>query len=206
MENENQKITLKAYEETVQKYADMSPTIVAGDVKKFIDELLTGKTFRPKNVFEIGSGTGRDADYMESLGVNVIRTDAVKGFIDYQSLRGKSVWKLDILENAIPGFYEAIFANGVFLHFTEEQFSIALQKVWDALVPGGYFAFSMKLGNGEKYSSHKIGVPRYFKYWEEYALVKIIQKQGFLIDYTLTSFDEKWILMTAFKNEFPMSD
>jgi hypothetical protein len=64
----------------------------------------------------------------------------------------------------------------------------------------------MKLGNGEKYSSHKIGVPRYFKYWEEYALVKIIQKQGFLIDYTLTSFDEKWILMTAFKNEFPMSD
>src|SRR5687768_15027800 len=42
-------------------------------------------------VLELGSGTGRDADFVESLGPRVRRTDVTRGFIDLQAKRGKQV-------------------------------------------------------------------------------------------------------------------
>ena len=55
------------------------------------------------NVLEIGSGPGRDADFLERLGVIVRRTDATKAFLDLQRARGKHGDLLNVLTDEIGG-------------------------------------------------------------------------------------------------------
>jgi protein-L-isoaspartate O-methyltransferase len=71
--------TLAAYRSTVEEYvrgtAHAGPAVTA-----YLDQvagLAAGGT-----VLELGSGPGRDADYLESRGAHVVRTDATPGFVD----------------------------------------------------------------------------------------------------------------------------
>src|SRR5688500_1163558 len=48
-------------------------------------------------VLEIGSGPGWDADFLETLGIDVHRTDAAAAFCDFQAERGKRCDPLDLL-------------------------------------------------------------------------------------------------------------
>jgi SAM-dependent methyltransferase len=95
-------------------------------------------------VLEIGSASGRDADFIESLGPKVRRTDITRGFIELQSKRGKQVDYLDILTSDYDGPYDAIFAMCVMLHVAPDATDTVLAKVADALKPNGVFLVSVR--------------------------------------------------------------
>src|SRR5688500_1912918 len=58
---------------------------------------------RGGSVLEIGSGPGRDADVVESLGAVVRRTDAAQAFVDLMAERGKQADRLNVVTDELGG-------------------------------------------------------------------------------------------------------
>ncbi|MEI9422472.1 class I SAM-dependent methyltransferase [Mesorhizobium sp. Cs1299R1N1] len=100
-------------------------------------------------VLEIGSGPGRDADFLEGLGVKVRRTDATRRFLDLQAERGKTGELLDVITDELGGPYDAVVALAVLIHVPRDQIDQVLAKIARSLRPGGAFVVSMRDGDGE---------------------------------------------------------
>jgi len=96
------------------------------------------------SVVEIGSGTGRDANFVESLGVRVCRTDATEAFIALQAERGQPVQKLNLLSDALPEGVGGVLAMCVLLHVPRDETDAVLRKVSAALAPSGVFLVSVR--------------------------------------------------------------
>lgn len=100
-------------------------------------------------ILEIGSGPGRDADFLEGLGVKVRRTDATRRFLELQAARGKTGDLLDVITDELGGPYDAVVALAVLIHVPRDQIDPVLEKIARALRPGGASVVSMRDGDGE---------------------------------------------------------
>lgn len=95
---------------------------------------------------ELGSGTGRDADYLESRGgISVRRTDAVSGFVKALRKKGYAADKLNALTDDLGGPYSMVFANGVFPHFSDAQAQHVMTKAYNSLASDGLLVVSFKI-------------------------------------------------------------
>lgn len=174
----NNDVTVRTYEGHVQEYIDGTPQEVSGFIKDWIDESLAGV---PKNgaILELGSGFGRDADYIEQKGYNILRTDATHGFVDLLRQQGHEAHDLNAITDDLGGPYDMVFADAVLLHFETADFKAVVKKACDSLVNGGIFAFTVKKGEGEEWSTAKLGEPRYFRYWEHDGLEFALEEANF---------------------------
>ena len=179
-ENSNAE-TLLAYENNLQAFLDNTPKTVSGDVQNWLEWSVGGKDMT-SSILELGSGPGRDADYIESLGYTVQRSDAADSFIKSMEERGHSVQRINALTDEISGPYDLILANCVFLHFTPAEFSTVLDKLSGSLSPGGTLAFSLKRGEGSEWSSKKVNAPRFFQYWTQDSLKELLNSHGYTIN------------------------
>lgn len=170
--------TLQSYEAHVGDYISGTSDVVSGPSKDWIDAALNGL---PKDsaILELGSAFGRDAAYIERQGYCVECSDAAQGFLDHLKRNGFRARRLDVLIDPLPAAWDLIIANAVFLHFTPTEFAAALAKTSNALAPQGRFAFSLKQGDGEEWSSAKLNAPRYFCYWQTEALPPLLEQAGF---------------------------
>ncbi len=171
-------LTLRSYELSIQEYIDGTAAEVSGSFKTWMDQTLS---FLPANaqIIEIGSGFGRDAKYVESCGFKVERTDATEAFVALLQGEGYSARSFNILMDSFTAQYDLVFANAVFLHFTPQELNLALQKIHAALKSHGILAFSVKKGEGEEWTTAKLGKPRYFCYWSSEALCLMLESVGF---------------------------
>lgn len=158
--------TIKAYEERFKEYAAVHTQTIASDRKPWLDHVLT---FVPKQglILEIGSADGLDAAYIESKGFNVIRSDATKSFVDLLRSQGYNARLVNAIKDDLGHGYDMIFAYAVFLHFTIEQLDLVLNKIHKSLKPGGVLVFTVKAGVGSEWTTTKLGLPRFFQYWQE---------------------------------------
>jgi hypothetical protein len=195
--SESQKITLDTYNKNAQKYVELTKSIEDNpNAKNWLDFLSTliDKKF---TVLEIGSGSGVCADYLESFGFVVERTDAVESFVDYQKNLGKSVGFLNILNNSTERKYSFILANAVLHHFNPDELEAVLNNVKESLSDDGLFAFSVNVGEGEEFTNYKMDAPRYYKYWTKNSLGPVLNKLGFeVIDSLETG---RWLRIVAKK-------
>ena len=129
---------------------------------------------------------------MEELGYKVIRSDYPDSFLKYQEAQGKGIRKINILDLPTQEEYNLIFANAVLLHFDAVQVEKIMQDVKQMLLSEGFFAFSVKEGEGEEFSDAKLGKNRYFKYRKEEELRIILEKIGFRV-LKITTVEGKWI-------------
>lgn len=191
--NDNQEITLATYERGVLDYASRTKSEVTDEIKRYLDSILEHV---PKTaaILEIGSATGRDADYIESLGYKIDRSDVVDGFIELQQKAGHAVHKFNVLTDSLPNTYDLIIASAVFLHFTEEQFVVALENVRNHLNENGMFVLSVKEGVGEEYSTHKMHAKRYFRYWQEDELREKLIANNFTVEKIALFENDKWLV------------
>lgn len=180
MDDQNQK-TIDAYNAHVQEYIDGTPQLLDGDVKAWINKALT---FVKKGgtVLEIGSAFGRDAEYMETMGYKVHRTDATQSFVDLLKRQGHEAQLLNAITDDFGGLYAMVFANAVLLHFTPDETSKVLAKAHSSLDTEGVLAFTVKQGDGEEWTEAKLNAPRYFCYWQADDLRKIVSDTGFEIE------------------------
>ena len=160
----NNAITLASYQEKADEYVKGTRQIVTGDNKDWLDR-MANLLKRDAEVLELGSGFGRDATYLESLGYKVICSDAVSSFIEHLRKGGHVTKFINVLEDSLEGPYDAILANMVFLHFDTNELVDILANVHNALKPSGLLAFSVRRGEGSEWSNDKLGAPRYYKYW-----------------------------------------
>lgn len=167
--------TLAAYQSRVQEYL-RGTSWPAPELIAFLDRFagLAGRG----PVLEIGSGPGLDADYLESRGVRVIRTDATPAFVSRLRDAGHDARLIDARTDPLGGPYQAIFANAVLLHLSRNQFEDLLRRARAATDPDGILAFTLKEGDGAAWSEHKLGLPRHFTYWREPAVRAALHRAG----------------------------
>ena len=196
--------TLATYNKKVQTYIDTSPSEVFGPLQVWIDSNLEALS-KDARILEIGSGTGKDAKYIASKGYTVELTDASQGFIDHLRSEGLEARLLNAIEDDLGENYDMIFADAVFLHFTEPELRLVLNKVHAALNPTGRLAFTLKAGEGEESTTRKMEAPRYFHFWFEEEIRQILQETGFG-EVTITSDEDfrgegcpDWLHITALR-------
>jgi 2-polyprenyl-3-methyl-5-hydroxy-6-metoxy-1,4-benzoquinol methylase len=187
-------LTLQTYEQSVQEYIDGTPAEVSGATKEWIDWTLE-RLSSQATIIEIGSAFGRDANFIESQGFTVERTDATEAFVVFLQNQGHPVKQFNILTDAFHASYDLVFANAVFLHFPPSELETILKKVHATLKPDGLLAFSVKKGEGEEWSTAKVGKPRYFCYWTEDKMRYLLEKTHFQVVYFAE--DERWLYFTV---------
>jgi SAM-dependent methyltransferase len=179
MNSEKNKLTLGAYERHVDEYLERTPETVDQGMKLWLDKFLTKLPENPK-VFEVGSGTGRDALYLQKHGAKVTCSDATAGFLNLLQSQGLNPSWFNLLTDDFPeGDFDGVLANAVLLHFSPAEFQFALRKIREAKRKDAWFAFSLKLGDGADWESEKLGEPRYFHYWDAGQVVVELVSAGF---------------------------
>lgn len=201
--NHSNHTTLQAYEKKAHTFVVSKQKHVAGDLKEFIDKAFVGIPFDAA-IIEIGTAAGRDADYIDSLGYSVERTDAAKSFVDRLNKRGFKARMFNILNDNFDAQYDVVFASAVFLHFTRDEMQNVLRKVYRALNPGGRVSFTVKQGEGECWSDAKLGLPRYFCFWQEQQLKDVLVSCGYedvsiTVGSSMRKNDSGWLQVIAIK-------
>lgn len=197
--------TLKsAYESNAVGYAATTPQRVEGSMKWWMDRTIS--CVAPgSRVLEVGSGTGRDAQYFEQAGLLVQRTDIAQSFVDILRDQGHSAVVLDAVRDPFPGDFELVFANAVVCHFEKDQFSQFLRRAHLSLNSDGVLAFSTKHAITYKSGSRqfRLGVERRFSMWPTDELVTFVEKHGFKVIHVEVTdairSSSKWINLIARK-------
>jgi SAM-dependent methyltransferase len=99
---------------------------------------------RPERALDFGCGTGDTAPLLRDvLGArDVLGLDTSAGAIAIANGNATPGTRFGVLEQARPeGDVDLAYCNGVFHHIVPEQRAAAVRWVYDALRPGGWFAF-----------------------------------------------------------------
>jgi SAM-dependent methyltransferase len=167
--------TLSAYEQGVDAYVrDSKPTPGREDFLRSVLAALPAEA----HMLELGSGPGHDALFFEAAGVQVTRTDGAPAFVRRLRALGLQADVLEMTTDDFGGPFDVVFANAVLLHLTGPQLADVLTKASRAVRAGGLLAFTVKEGDGEAWSTAKVGRPRFFNYWREPALIEHLLASG----------------------------
>lgn len=167
--------TLAAYEQGVEAYLAGTGR-PHGAVARWLDRfaaLLPGAS-----VLEIGSGPGWDAEHLESRGLRVTRSDATLAFARRLRAAGHEVRLIDVRRDDLGGPWDGVVADAVLLHVERSGLPAVLRRLHEAVRPGGLLAMTLKEGDGEGWSTHKLGLPRHFTYWREQPLREALTAAG----------------------------
>lgn len=216
MSEENKK-TLKVYKERAGIYLRNNIIYEIANAeeyelrRKFIENLIR-KDFENisinGNVFEVGSGDGKNANYIKSLGYNITASDTVDIFINNLIELGLKTIKFDLLEDEFPNKYDAILCWRVFIHFTFEDLATALYKIYNSLENNGMLLFNLFNINNSNINGkwidfdgiHNIGSERYYSYFSKEEIDELIKKIGYkLFDFCYECPNEKYLVYSLIK-------
>jgi len=199
MSKENQK-TLEVYEELFQEYFN--------GTKRRIKSRGTEKTAKKAEVehsfwfggfkaldthadiLEIGSADGLGAKALAKHGFNVTASDIVGGFIKTLRENGFNPIRFNVLTDRLNLQFDGILAWHVFVHFTPGDLKTALENIRVLLRPRGRLIFDVQTRgdeNGEMSEwidyegDYRLGAKRFFQYYSESGIRKIIDNTGFEI-------------------------
>lgn len=201
--SESNNITIESYNTHVQEYIDGTPHEVSGVVRDWLDNSLADVP-KDARILEFGSAFGRDAEYLARLGYTVECTDASAAFVELLQAKGFDAKVLNAIVDELPQGLDFVLANAVLLHFTRDEASQVIKKVFDALNTNGKFAFTLKQGEGEGWSEEKLGAPRFFCYYTELQIHEVLESTGFgnvEISGDKATANATWLQIVAKKNE-----
>ena len=198
--------TVRAYDLDAEAYAANGPVVpdsVRADIEAFAEVLGPGA-----RVLEIGSGGGRDARLMDSLGLSVRRTDITPGFVSLLRQQGFEADMLDPLVDDMSspdGPYDAVWANASLLHVRRDDLPTVLARLARVTRTSGMLRVSLKEGDGDGWSTHgSITRPRHFTYWRADEVSSVVAAAGWT-DVTVRSGvagsrGETWIELSAVRD------
>jgi 2-polyprenyl-3-methyl-5-hydroxy-6-metoxy-1,4-benzoquinol methylase len=147
--------TVRMYEGYARNYALLIGSLPDPDRRQWL-ERLSSEVGPGAQVLEVGSGTGCDADFLDSLGVTVHRTDATQAFVDIQAERGHHADLLNLITDELvepgQGGYDAVLAMCVLIHVDRPLLPGVLAKIRAALRPQGLFLVNMREGEADRVS------------------------------------------------------
>ena len=174
--------TIQSYEEYAAKYDALVSEVPSPDVEEALRRLA--ESVGPgAAVLEIGSGPGRDADFVESLGLVVRRTDATRAFLDLQAARGKRGELLNVMTDDLGGPYDGIMALCVLIHVDRDSIETVLRKIAGALRVHGVFLVSLREGEGETSGNY------HTVYWQRDSFASALAAAGLNVEWDQHSID-----------------
>lgn len=176
---DNNQRTVAGYERCARDYAADVPSRPSAGGEAALRRFAAALPAAGR-VLEIGSGPGWDADFVESLGIAVHRTDVTAAFRTLQAERGKTVDALDLLVDPIPGVYAGVMLMCVLQHFEREQVDAALGKLAAALAGGGALLLSHPVGDDALWEHGNSGDYRVVR-WMPEALDARLAQAGFTV-------------------------
>lgn len=169
--------TLATYEATAEIYRSRLSAEIPARVRAFLDSVVIA-VGEGGTCLELGSGTGREARYLEQRGLRVERTDGTAAFVAMMRRDGADARVLDVRTDDFGGPYDAVLAMAMLLHLSRDEFRGVAAKARTAVRPGGIFALTVKEGDGGGWSTAKLGAPRWFTYWREAPLRDALVRAG----------------------------
>lgn len=220
MSKENER-TLEIYQEKAGVYLKTSaehdrldPSKAKNKRQKLEDLIKTSFASLPEHakIFEIGSGDGLNAKFIESLGFEVTASDTADAFIEETRRQGINTIKFNVLQDSFSEKYFAMFCWRVFVHFTKEDAQKVIQKVYDALEDNGVFVFNAMNRETKKVDNewvdfegvYHMGAERYYNYFRQEELDDIIGQTKFKIeDFHKEGGDnnDKWLIYVLKKDQ-----
>ena len=194
MENINDQ-TIKTYQDNFHKYSERTPSEVTGEFKVWMDSFCSLLPEQGK-IFELGSASGRDAQYFKSKGFEVFCTDVVHEALNSLAEKGFETAAFDFRnkpDNSWLDGFDGLFANAVLLHAPQEVFEESVKNISKIVKENGIIAFSLKTGEGDEISLEKMDAPRYFKYHSKQQLEKTLSNFNFEIISIIHADNEKWL-------------
>jgi SAM-dependent methyltransferase len=197
----NNRLTVQAYEVYARQYAAAVPQEASGLAKEGIQRLAAIAV--NGTILEVGSGPGWDADFAESLGLTVRRTDVTQAFREFQTERGKAVEPLDILVDEFGGPYDGVVALYVLQHIDRDQMVSILGKVSQALKTGGVFLVSLREGEGDIWERSQKSGDYHVVLWDEADFVNSLAAAGLQVLWTErdTDNDGDWLVLLTQKQQ-----
>ena len=195
--------TVESYNAHIQEYIDGTSHEVSGVVKDWLDGSLADVP-KDARVLEFGSAFGRDAEYLAGLGYAVECTDATPAFVDLLQQKGFDAKVLNAITDELPQGIDFVLANAVLLHFTRDEASQVIKKVFDALNTNGRFAFTLLQSTKDNTWDNRLGAPRFFCYWTEPQIREVLESAGFCgveISGDKETANATWLRIVAKKNE-----
>ena len=154
--------TLAFYAAEAPDYAASSPGGIGRHLEGFLGRLAPGAS-----IVELGCGSGRDTEHMESRGFKVEATDEVPEMAAQAEARlGRSVrvMRFDALDEIAQ--YDGVVAAYSLLHVPRAGLTGVLARIWRALKPGGWHVATYKTASSE--GRDRLG--RYYNYLSEAEL------------------------------------
>lgn len=192
--------TVASYEQIAREYAESTAGpegVGSAALRRLVVAVPTDG-----RVLELGSGPGWDADFVESFGPTVRRTDITRAFIDLQRGRGKQAEVLDAIYDEYDGPYDAVLALCVLLHIERDDTDRVLAKVAEALRPGGSFLVSVREGVGEQWEVGDSGNRYHVVFWDGDDFRDRLESVGLAVTWSARSLedaDEPWLTVLATK-------
>lgn len=179
---EQERITLDTYERSAQDWirerSGLSPDFWAEEIAKFTGALPGD------HVLDVGSGNGRDARLMTSVGYQVVGIDVSSSLLKIArencpeaTFQVASVYDIPFDEEAFDG----IWVCASLLHIPKDRARAALQEIARVLRGSGQLFISVKAGEGESLEDGTLG-KRFFSYYQAEELRDLIRQAGLEID------------------------
>jgi predicted TPR repeat methyltransferase len=189
--------TVEAYDAYAGRYAEITRESHFDSRDEALD-LFTVRMKPEGRVLEVASGPGWDADFMESRGLAVRRTDIAEGFIAVQAKRGKRAERLDLIEDDLGGPYDGLVALYVIQHIPRLLVDSVIARMAAALVPQGLLLFSFQLGEGERVEAEPTG-DYHIVMWPREEMDAMFARHGLEIvwDRTQDGREACWVTLVA---------
>jgi len=168
--------TLNGYERSAQAFAEKA--VIVPEAFAWLSDVVRDLKF-DATILDIGSGAGNDAEALRNLGYSVQCSDAARSFLPILEAKGFAPIHFNILSDNLTKHFDVVIANAVLHHFDDDEFEYALGKIRTLLMPQGRFGFTLKAGDGCEWSSHKLGVSRYYRYRNKAVVDAALQKAGY---------------------------
>ena len=129
--------TLEYYNKNSQNLCERYDSVDLSMLHKDLLDFFKGY----KSLLEIGSGSGRDMNYLLENGFDVYGIDGSQGMIknaliNYPELKNKLF--LSEIPNSIPQFknkFDGIFSIATLMHFSENDLTVILKDIYKSLKP-----------------------------------------------------------------------
>lgn len=201
MTSANRRRTIDSYEQIAREYAADTAKSADGSgaagegLRRLVEAMSGGGT-----VLEVGSGGGWDADFVESRGLAVRRTDITQAFIDLQAERGKQVERLDLATDDLGGPYDAVMAMAVMQHLERDLIPQVLRRFAAGLTPQGLLLTAIPVGEGDYWEVGESGNEYFTVLWIESDFTEALVDAGFAVEWSVSNDypnEATWLMLLA---------
>lgn len=174
------KKTIETYEQMADLYNSLYPDVNKYNIDFFIDKLNGDK------ILDIGCGSGRDAEYFVSKGLDVTGIDLSNRFIEISQAKvpkAKFI-KMDMRNINFPvNSFDGIWSMASILHIPKLEVKDTIIKFREVLKTNGIIYLSVKLGEGEKFVKRDRykGLEKFFAFYTESEIADLLKNCGFEI-------------------------